>query len=311
MLMRNFLIIRNKWVLLFILTFGCYITDSTATAEIESQLKKNKDEINYINNAIDSISSKNLGESSDLGQFNKKLLVLQQHINRNTAHIASLKDSLKVYESSGLSASSSNQDIINSLIRIQSKLNIIEDKIFYSDSLYFNMLNDLVIIESQIHDLNKNIDDFADLNTSIEDTYNEQGIKDTSNSIGKNILSYKSSYDLAIELYYKKEYEQSLNYFQALVQGNNKEKLSDNSQFWIGQIYYIQQKYDLAIYEYEKVSKLGDGNKAPDADYKIALSYINLGKDDLALKHFKYIIDEYPNNIDLVNKATKFIEGNK
>ena len=45
---------------------------------------------------------------------------------------------------------SSDQDIINSLIRIQSKLNIIEDKIFYSDSLYFNLLNDLVIIESQI-----------------------------------------------------------------------------------------------------------------------------------------------------------------
>ena len=46
--MRNFLIIRNKWVLLFILTFGCYITDSTATADIESQFAKNKQEIAYI-----------------------------------------------------------------------------------------------------------------------------------------------------------------------------------------------------------------------------------------------------------------------
>ena len=27
---------------------------------------------------------------------------------------------------------------------------------------------------------------------------------------------------------------------------------------------------------------LGDGNKAADADYKIALSYINLGNNDLA-----------------------------
>ena len=51
--MRNFLIIRNKWALLFILTFGCYITDSTVTAELESQLEKNKEEIGYINDAID------------------------------------------------------------------------------------------------------------------------------------------------------------------------------------------------------------------------------------------------------------------
>jgi len=87
--------------------------------------------------------------------------------------------------------------------------------------------------------------------------------------------------------------------------------LADNAQFWIGQIYYLQKKYNLAINEYEKVSSLGDGNKAADADYKIALSFINLGNNDLAFKHFKYIIEEYPNNQDLISKSKKYIEGNK
>ena len=71
------------------------------------------------------------------------------------------------------------------------------------------------------------------------------------------------------------------------------------------------EKYNLAISEYEKVSSLGDGNKAADADYKIALSFINLGNNDLAFKHFKYIIEEYPNNQDLISKSKKYIEGNK
>ena len=50
---------------------------------------------------------------------------------------------------------------------------------------------------------------------------------------------------------------------------------------------------------------------AADADYKIALSFINLGNNDLAFKHFNYIIKEYPNNLDLISKSKKFIEGNK
>ena len=162
--MRNFLIIRNKWVLLFILTFGCYITDSTATADIESQFAKNKQEIAYISDAIDSLALQTTNESGRVNQINKKLLALQEQIGRNAAYIVSLRDSIKAFESSDLSSVSSDQDIINSLIRIQSKLNIIEDKIFYSDSLYFNLLNDLVLIEAQIQDLNQNIDNFTNLN---------------------------------------------------------------------------------------------------------------------------------------------------
>ena len=242
--MRNFLIIRNKWVLLFILTFGCYITDSTATAEIESQLAKNKQEITYISSAIDSITHlDNSSKNSDMDQFDKKLLVLQQQIGRNTAYISSLRDSIKLYQGSGLSASSSDQDVINSLIRIQSKLNIIEDKIFYSDSLYFNLLNDLVLIESQIQDLNQNIDNITNLSFSMEESKNKEQADDLQNSSENIIVDYKAYYDHAIELYMSKNYQKSLDSFKALVENNNKEQLADNSQFWIGQIYYLHKEY--------------------------------------------------------------------
>ena len=61
----------------------------------------------------------------------------------------------------------------------------------------------------------------------------------------------------------------------------------------------------------KKVLILGDKNKAPDADYKIALSYINLGKTDLAFDQFNYIINQYPDNTDLISKSKKFIKGSK
>ena len=307
--MRNFLIIRNKWLGLFILTFGCYITDSTASAELESQSLKNQEDINLISNKIDTINIDANSNTEKIDQLNKKLLSLQEQIGKNSVYIDGLKDSIRAFQQLDISSASADQDIINSLIRIQSKLNIIEDKIFYSDSLYFNLLNDLVLIESQIEDLNQNIDNVTSLNVSIQEIQDEI-------DVGTNIPidtvdDYKASYDLAYEFYANKEYEKSLKAFKILVDSDKEENLADNAQFWIGQIYYIQRNYKLAISEYKKVSTLGDMNKAPDADYKIALSYIGIGETDLALNQLNYIIEKYPNNLDLINKSIKLIEGNK
>ena len=173
----------------------------------------------------------------------------------------------------------------------------------------FNFLNDLVLIEAQIEDLNQNIDNITSLNASIQKIDIETGIEDKAST--NNIFNYKESYDLAIKFYMSKKYKKSLEAFKVLVSLDSQDHLADNSQFWIGQIYYIQKDYELAISEYKKVSFLGDKNKAPDADYKIALSYINLGKTELAFVQFNYIINQYPDNTDLIKKSKKYIKGNK
>ena len=305
--MGYFLFIRNKCLLLFVLTtLGCYVTDTSVSDNIKLQLQENKKEIESIKNSYISKQESSDTKNYNFTEYDKRFSILQDKIDSNTNQITVLSDSLSLDNQLEVSSISSDQDIINSLIRIQSKLNIIEDKVFYSDSLYFNLLNDLVIIESQIEDLNQNIDNLTNLSSLNynSDIIDKQESKDT-------IIDYKEYYDQAIELYMKKDYDISLKAFKNLVKNDNKDALADNAQFWIGQIYYLQQKYNLAINEYEKVSSLGDGNKAADADYKIALSFINLGNNDLALKHFNYIIEEYPSNLDLISKSKKFIEGNQ
>jgi len=309
--MGYFHFIQNKCLLLFVLTtLGCYVTDTTVADDIKSQLEENNKEIEYIKNSF--ISKQDSGVSKDykFSEYDKRFSILNDKIDSNTNRIAVLNDSMSLDGQLEIASISSDQDIINSLIRIQSKLNIIEDKIFYSDSLYFNLLNDLVIIESQIEDLNQNIDNLTNL-SSIATNIN-QNLDLTDKQLSKNIIvDYKEYYDRAIELYMNKDYDKSLKAFNDLVNNDDKDVLADNAQFWIGQIYYLQKKYNLAINEYEKVSSIGDGNKAADADYKIALSYINLGNNDLAFKHFNYIIKKYPQNLDLISKSKKFIEGNK
>ena len=96
--MRNFLIIRNKWLYLFILTFGCYITDSTASAELESQSLKNKQDISSINTLIDTINIDANSNNNKIEQLNKKLLSLQEEIGKNSIYINGLKDSIKAFQ---------------------------------------------------------------------------------------------------------------------------------------------------------------------------------------------------------------------
>ena len=78
----------------------------------------------------------------------------------------------------------------------------LEEKIFYSDSLYFNLLNDLVLIESHIEDLSQNINNITELSIVID---SEEQQNNTS-----RIENYKDTYDSAVEYYMNKEYEKSL-----------------------------------------------------------------------------------------------------
>tara|TARA_B100002052_G_scaffold77089_2_gene70096 strand:- start:8876 stop:9751 length:876 start_codon:yes stop_codon:yes gene_type:complete len=288
--MGNFFTNTHKIILLFsLLVFGCFNSESSSEDKI--LLAKSQDAV------LDSIFQ---NYDSSIEDLNKNISNIYQKIQNNTTLINSMNDSMRVFQQIDISGNTSDKDIINSLIRIQSKLNLIEEKIFYSDSLYFNLLTDLVLIESQIEDLSQNINNITDLSIEID--------KNNSQSNIDKIEDYKQTYDLAVEYYMNKKYEKSLDIFNQLIAFDTNDNLADNAQFWVAQIFYIQKKYKLAIAEYKKVSLMGDKNKAPDAEYKIALSYFSLDMIDEAMNQFDTIIINYPDNIDLVQKSKKYIE---
>lgn len=288
--MGNFFTNTHKLILLFsLLVFGCFNSESSSEDKI--LLAKSQDAV------LDSIFQ---NYDSSIDDLNKNISNIYQKVQNNTILINSMNDSMRIFQQIDISGNTSDKDIINSLIRIQSKLNLIEEKIFYSDSLYFNLLNDLVLIESQIEDLSQNINNITDLSIEID--------KNNSQSNIDKIEDYKQTYDLAVEYYMNKKYEKSLDIFNQLIAFDINDNLADNAQFWIAQIFYIQKKYKLAIAEYKKVSLMGDKNKAPDAEYKIALSYFSLDMINEAMNQFDAIIINYPDNIDLVQKSKKYIE---
>ena len=70
--------------------------------------------------------------------------------------------------------------------------------------------------------------------------------------------------------------------------------LADNAQYWLGECYYSKKEYLDAIKEFEKVFTFPNTNKGSDAQYKIALSYKNLGLIDKARAEFQRLVDYHP-----------------
>jgi tol-pal system protein YbgF len=70
---------------------------------------------------------------------------------------------------------------------------------------------------------------------------------------------------------------------------------SDNAQFWIGESYYRDKRYEEAIVEFDEViKKYPQGNKLPDALLKQAFSFIALSDTNSAKLLLQKIIDRYP-----------------
>ena len=71
--------------------------------------------------------------------------------------------------------------------------------------------------------------------------------------------------------------------------------LADNTLFWIGETHYSAQDYAAASRYYRRVvDEFGGQNKAPDALFKLALTFEKTGDLVLARKTLEEVMSRYP-----------------
>ncbi len=85
--------------------------------------------------------------------------------------------------------------------------------------------------------------------------------------------------------------------------------MSDNAQFWIGESYFSEGKFEKAILEYEKVIKnYPEGDKVPPSFLKQGLAFAQLGDKTSARMILQQIIKDYPNTSSARTARTKLNE---
>ena len=222
-----------------------------------------------------------------LDDQNQKMLDLEIQIRSLNKTVDKQKQIIDEI-SKEISSEKIDSDLVNSFIKIKNKVKILEDKAFYSDSLYFELLNDIVQVEDSIN----RISGKSNSPENISNVTNEE---------------YTAMYIEFLSFYQRGDLTGSMDGFVKLLNINKFHDLSDNCQYWIGEIYYSQKKYEVALIEFSKVFDFQGTNKADDAYYKLGLCYLNLKRSKEALNSFNKLLDSYPNS-EYRNRAKEQIE---
>ena len=128
----------------------------------------------------DVLNNQNMSDSD-------RIIELKIALSRQEDQISDLENSLNYFENAFDSLKVSNESVIsylesqidsfkieqsiligpefsNNIIKLNNKVNILEDRAFFMDSLYFSLVTDMVIIENQISSLVNSIEEIEYLN---------------------------------------------------------------------------------------------------------------------------------------------------
>jgi len=106
----------------------------------------------------------------------------------------------------------------------------------------------------------------------------------------------EKAYSAAYQIFKEGNYDKARTEFKIFLAAYPNSEYSDNAQFWVGECYFFEQKYEPAILEYEKVTKnYPNGNKVPYALLKQGISFLKLGDKTSSKLLLQQVIKNYPN----------------
>ena len=120
-------------------------------------------------------------------------------------------------------------------------------------------------------------------------------------SIGE--IDYEDEYSTGKELFLKKKYSRAQENFNRVVIGASHTELGDDALFFLGETYFLQKDYLLAIEEYDKlIRRMQFSPHVEKARYRICESFVLLSPkyfheqtySEKALSKLQEYIDDYP-----------------
>ena len=104
-------------------------------------------------------------------------------------------------------------------------------------------------------------------------------------------------YDSAYQDLMSDNYQLALMSFRGFRERYPRSQLSDNAQYWIGEVYYEQKQFGVAVEEFRKVvEEYPDQDKVPAAYYKMALCFRALRDAATARRYLDLLIERYPSS---------------
>ena len=108
-------------------------------------------------------------------------------------------------------------------------------------------------------------------------------------------------YAKGLEYMNSKQYDKAITEFTTFNETHKESLYESFAQYWVGEAYYMQSDYPMAIKQYQKLlTKNPKSAKAPTALYRQGMSFYFLQSLDDAKAFFSKVIRTYPNSIEAI-----------
>lgn len=105
----------------------------------------------------------------------------------------------------------------------------------------------------------------------------------------------EQAYRVGLQLVRDQRFDDALRVFVEFAERHATHVYADNALFWQGEILYLRNEYDRAVQAFERVQKLHpNGNKVPDAIYKVGLIRLKQGDAAGAKRSFDEVKKRFP-----------------
>lgn len=115
-----------------------------------------------------------------------------------------------------------------------------------------------------------------------------------------------SMYQDALNDYNARRFANAISKFRDILLRGDAGSLADNCQYWIGESYFAQGKFQQALVEFEKVNIYPKENKATDAQLMTGLALMKLGQTQEARSEFS-ALSAFHRNANAAAKARRYL----
>ena len=256
---------------------------------------------------------KKITQDAQVVNLEKKVSSIEQKLSKTIQLVNSLSRKLKTFDTSDKPSNTIEKQIAQmdssvktlemitaslsqDVVRLRRQIELNERRTSYADSINFEILSQLVMLENRI----------VSLGSSLSETKSISSVETASPALSST-GSYRDRYRQALTFYQNAQNQESIELFRQLLSEDKKNELADNAQYWIGECYYSMKQYRRAIVEFEKVFAFKNTNKDDDAQFKLGLCYAALGEREKAIDELQRLIDYYPQS-EYVENAKQFVK---
>jgi tol-pal system protein YbgF len=260
-----------------------------------------------------------------INALEKQYAPLREEIERFDKEIKNIEDGLSPIRTSHAELRAEMTDIKERLLQIRGLIDSVKEELRKELSSFDAKAGKRKETEKL---LNEKIDDLTFKTNFIEnflgigkkDGQEKQPVDDSSRTdsgqpapkdeaAGISTSDKASLYTAAFALFKEGKYEKAREAFENFLKQYPSTEFSDNAQFWLGECYYFEKKYEEAIVEYDKVIKnFPGGNKLSYALLKQGLSFLKLGDKTSAKLLLQQVTKDYPNTSQARIARAKLLE---